>query len=202
MVRARRRLAAADGLRRGAGPQQINALIAAILPQLLPHAQVIHQAGPGNIAAMREAAAGLPPELAARYRPVAYLGDELPDVLAAADVVVARAGAGTVAELTAIGAAMVLIPLVPTGGDEQRRTAAHLAAEHAAVMLDGPDVDAGRLRETVLYLLTDIKARTELAANARRLGHPHAAEQVVDELLAIRSARRGIRRSVDPGFRR
>jgi UDP-N-acetylglucosamine--N-acetylmuramyl-(pentapeptide) pyrophosphoryl-undecaprenol N-acetylglucosamine transferase len=163
---------------------------------------VIHQAGPGNIAAMREAAAGLPPQLAARYRPVAYLGDELPDVLAAADVVVARAGAGTVAELTAIGVAMVLIPLVPTGGDEQRRTAAHLAAQHAAVILDGPQATACRLRDTVLHLLTDTQARTELAGNARRHGHPHAADQVVDELLATGHHRSNTASPVDPDTRR
>ncbi|GIM94425.1 UDP-N-acetylglucosamine--N-acetylmuramyl-(pentapeptide) pyrophosphoryl-undecaprenol N-acetylglucosamine transferase [Paractinoplanes toevensis] len=163
------------------GAQQINQLVAEVLPQLLPVCQLVHQTGPANIEQARQVAAGLPASLAARYRPVAYLHDELPDLLAAADLVVARAGAGTVAELTALGKPMVLIPLVPTGGDEQRRTARHLAEHNAAVMLDSPNPH--RLCEVVLDLLADTGRRAAMAVNARLLGHPDAADRVADHLL-------------------
>jgi UDP-N-acetylglucosamine--N-acetylmuramyl-(pentapeptide) pyrophosphoryl-undecaprenol N-acetylglucosamine transferase len=49
-----------------------------------------------------------------------FIGPELPDVLALADVVISRSGAGTIAELTALGKASVLIPLPTSAGDEQR----------------------------------------------------------------------------------
>ncbi len=98
---------------------------------------MIHQCGPRNRPAVTEAAAGLPPELRARYHPVEYLNAGLPDVYAVDDVMVARAGAG--AELTALGKACILVPLIPTGGDEQRHTAWHLAENDAARMLAAED---------------------------------------------------------------
>lgn len=170
------------------GARQINELLAAVLPDLLARCVIVHQAGPDGVDAAREAAAGLPEALAGRYRPVGYLNDELPDVLAAADLVVARSGAGTVTELTALGKPMVLIPLVPTGMDEQRRTARVLAEQQAAVMLTGPDATAGRLREVVLDLLADPDLRQALGRRARERGHPDAAGRVVDNLLAAARA--------------
>lgn len=167
------------------GAAQINQLVAATLPDLLPRCQIVHQTGQHGITAALETAAALPPGLRARYRPAAYLGEELPDVLAAADLVVARSGAGTVAELTALGKPMILIPLIPTGGDEQRRTARHLAEHDAAWMLAGPDAAPARLAEAVLTLLTDAERRAAMGINAARLGHPDAADRVVDELLAV-----------------
>jgi len=167
------------------GARQINQMLATVLPELLDRCQVVHQTGAGGLDTMRAVAAELDPALAGRYRPVAYLSDELADVLAAADLVIARAGAGTVAELTAVGKAMVLIPLIPTDGDEQRRTARHLSDHGAAVMLAGADATAPRLGETVLGLLANPDRRKAMAANAARLGHRDAADRVVDELVAL-----------------
>ena len=166
------------------GARQINQLLLPILADLLAQCTVVHQTGPHDLTTAQQAAAGLPDTLAARYRPVAYLHGELPDVLAAADVVIARSGAGTVAELTALGRPAVLIPLVPTGMDEQRRTATRLVEHGAAVMLTGPDANHDRLRQVVLDLLADPHRRAALGARARELGHPDAAARVVENLLA------------------
>ncbi|MEV4089975.1 glycosyltransferase, partial [Nonomuraea fuscirosea] len=68
------------------GSRQINTLIAEILPRLLQHAQIVHQCGPALIDEMR--AVPLPPDLADRYHPVPYVGEELADLFAAADVVI------------------------------------------------------------------------------------------------------------------
>jgi UDP-N-acetylglucosamine--N-acetylmuramyl-(pentapeptide) pyrophosphoryl-undecaprenol N-acetylglucosamine transferase len=165
------------------GAMQINRLVAAVLPELLPHCQVLHQTGAHGAAFMREAAGSLPPGLAGRYRPVDYLHTELPDVLAAADLVVARAGAGTVTELTALGKPAVLIPLIPTGGDEQRVSARRLTDAGAARMLAGADATPQRLREDILALLGDPAARRQMGEAAARQGRPDAAEQVVTALL-------------------
>lgn len=107
------------------GAVQVNDLISDILPGLLQACQVLHQCGDHSLGRMRQVAAALPAHLRSRYRVVDYVHGDLPDVLSAADIVVARSGAGTVAELTALGKACVFIPLVPTGGDEQWRTAPH-----------------------------------------------------------------------------
>jgi UDP-N-acetylglucosamine--N-acetylmuramyl-(pentapeptide) pyrophosphoryl-undecaprenol N-acetylglucosamine transferase len=125
----------------------------------------------------------LPGPLASRYRVVDYIHDELPDVLAAADVMICRSGASTVAELTGLGKASVLIPLVPTGGDEQRRTARHLAEAGAARMLTGPDATPERLRDELLALLKNPGERQRLADRAREHGRPGAAGRVAEEVM-------------------
>ncbi len=173
------------------GALQVNELVAGILPDVLPYCHMLHQAGEYGFAKARDAAAGLPEALAGRYRVVDYIHDELPDVLAAADVVICRSGAGTVAELTGLGKASILIPLVPTGGDEQRRTARHLAGSGAARMLTGPDATSERLRDELLTLLKDPQERKSLADNARRHGRPDAAAEVAEEVISAARKRKG-----------
>ncbi|MEU4625116.1 UDP-N-acetylglucosamine--N-acetylmuramyl-(pentapeptide) pyrophosphoryl-undecaprenol N-acetylglucosamine transferase [Actinoplanes sp. NPDC023801] len=166
-----------------AGAQQINRMLAGALPDLLPHCQIVHQCGSLSHAEMQQVAAGLPAHLASRYRVVDFIHDELPDLLAAAAVVVARSGAGTVAELTALGKACVLVPYPHAAGDEQRITARHLAQHGAAVMLDGDEATPERLRDTLGALLADPQRRAALAQAATTHGRPSAADQVVTEIL-------------------
>ncbi|MFG3421837.1 glycosyltransferase [Micromonospora sp. NPDC048063] len=165
------------------GAVQVNNLIADSLPGLLPRCQVLHQCGDYSLGRMRQVAAALPEHLRSRYRVVDYVHGELPDVLSAADIVVARSGAGTVAELTALGKACVLVPLIPTGGDEQRRTAQHLADAGASRMLAGPEASANRLYEEIMVLLDHPERRQKLANAARQHGRPHAATAVASAII-------------------
>ena len=171
------------------GSVQINTLVSEILPELLSCCQVLHQCGELSYERMRALAQALPAERRSRYRVVDYIHSELPDVLAAADLVVSRSGAGTVAELTALGKPCVLIPLIPTGGDEQRRNALHLADAGAARVLAGEDATAPRLLATLLALLGDPAERERMAAAARAHGRPGAAEEVAAAVLARAEAR-------------
>ncbi|WP_030057734.1 MULTISPECIES: UDP-N-acetylglucosamine--N-acetylmuramyl-(pentapeptide) pyrophosphoryl-undecaprenol N-acetylglucosamine transferase [Streptomyces] len=165
------------------GSEQINGLVADVLPWLLTGANVIHQCGPANVEALRARAAALPPHLASRYLLTGFVGPELPDVLALADVVVSRSGAGTIAELTALGKAAVLVPLASSAGNEQAHNAGHLHEAGAAVALLG-EVTAKRLREAVDPLLTDAYRRAGMAERARSYGRPDAADRLVDLLLS------------------
>ncbi|MFJ9127393.1 UDP-N-acetylglucosamine--N-acetylmuramyl-(pentapeptide) pyrophosphoryl-undecaprenol N-acetylglucosamine transferase [Streptomyces sp. NPDC102340] len=165
------------------GSQQINELVKSVLPWLLERANVIHQCGPDHVEGLREAATGLPAQLAARHHLTAYVGSELPDVLALADVVLSRSGAGTIAELTALGKAAVLVPLATSAGNEQAHNARHLEDAGAAVALVG-DVTPQRLQEAVSPLLADETQRSEMAARARAHGRPDAAERLVDVVLS------------------
>ncbi|MBB5078492.1 UDP-N-acetylglucosamine--N-acetylmuramyl-(pentapeptide) pyrophosphoryl-undecaprenol N-acetylglucosamine transferase [Nonomuraea endophytica] len=172
------------------GSKQINTLISESLPVLLRHAQIVHQCGPAWIEHMR--AVPLPPELADRYHPVPYVGAELPDLFAAADVVVARSGAGTVSELTAVGKPSVLVPLIPTGGDEQRKNASYLASSGAARALLEPRPSAEMLLAELMPMLADPALRAAMAEAARKLGRVDAADALADVLLqAAASSGRG-----------
>ena len=165
------------------GSRQINTMVEAILPSLLPYAQVLHQCGPDWIAQLTQTAARLPAELRQRYRPVPYVGDELADVFAATDIVISRSGAGTIAELTAVGKPSVLIPLVPSAGDEQRQNARYLVESGAARALleNGPRAD--RLLAELGVLLGDQAARAHMAAAARSLGRVDAADALAKVIL-------------------
>ncbi|MET8006782.1 UDP-N-acetylglucosamine--N-acetylmuramyl-(pentapeptide) pyrophosphoryl-undecaprenol N-acetylglucosamine transferase [Nonomuraea glycinis] len=163
------------------GSKQINTLIQEILPRLLPHAQIVHQCGPAWIEQMRSVE--LPAELADRYHPVPYVGGELPDLYAAADVVIARSGAGTVSELTAIGKPSVLIPLIPTGGDEQRKNAAYLVSAGAARALLEPRPTAELLLAELMPLLADPGRLASMGEAAQKLGRLDAADALCDLLV-------------------
>ncbi|MGW6404488.1 UDP-N-acetylglucosamine--N-acetylmuramyl-(pentapeptide) pyrophosphoryl-undecaprenol N-acetylglucosamine transferase [Streptomyces sp. NPDC055134] len=166
------------------GSLQINTLVKELLPWLLSHANVIHQCGPDHVEGLSRDADGLPPQLAGRHHLTAYVGPELPDVLALADVVISRSGAGTIAELTALGKAPVLVPLASSAGNEQAHNAAHLEQAGAAVALIG-EVTPERLREAVAPLLAQEAKRTEMAVRARAHGRPDAAEQLTDLVLSV-----------------
>ncbi|MFJ9871091.1 UDP-N-acetylglucosamine--N-acetylmuramyl-(pentapeptide) pyrophosphoryl-undecaprenol N-acetylglucosamine transferase [Streptomyces sp. NPDC101165] len=165
------------------GAQQINELIGDVLPWLLAMANVVHQCGPDNVGGLRARAARLPAELQGRYHLTGFVGPELPDVLALADVVVSRSGAGTLAELTALGKPAVFVPLASSAGNEQAHNARHLEQAGAAVALVG-EVTADELRSAVGPLLADAHLRWAMVERARAYGRPDAADRLVDVILS------------------
>ncbi|MGW3087604.1 UDP-N-acetylglucosamine--N-acetylmuramyl-(pentapeptide) pyrophosphoryl-undecaprenol N-acetylglucosamine transferase [Streptomyces sp. NPDC001108] len=168
------------------GAQQINGIVRDALPWLLERANVIHQCGPDHVDALRAHGAVLPEALRGRYHLTGFVGAELPDVLALAEVVVSRSGAGTLAELTALGKPAVFVPLATSAGNEQAHNARHLEEAGAAVALLG-EVTADRLKDTVGPLLTDRVRRAAMAERARAHGRPDAADRLVDVLLSAAS---------------
>ncbi|CAM5517798.1 UDP-N-acetylglucosamine--N-acetylmuramyl-(pentapeptide) pyrophosphoryl-undecaprenol N-acetylglucosamine transferase OS=Streptomyces antimycoticus OX=68175 GN=murG PE=3 SV=1 [Streptomyces antimycoticus] len=168
------------------GAQQINDVIRDALPWLLERANIIHQCGPTNVEALRTTAAGLPQHLTGRYFLTGFVGPELPDVLALADVVVSRSGAGTLAELTALGKPAIFVPLASSAGNEQAHNARHLEEAGAAVALEG-EVTADRLQDALGPLLTDPARRAGMAEAARAHGRPDAADRLVDVILSAAS---------------
>ncbi len=153
------------------GAVQINRVVTEALPWLTQHANVIHQCGPNNLQDMFERTATLSAEQAARYRVMGFVGAELPDVLALADVVVSRSGAGTIAELTALGKPSVLIPLASAAGNEQSHNAHRLQDLGAAITLEG-EVHERDLRAALRPLLSD-------AGRRRAGGRPAAGGEPV-----------------------
>jgi UDP-N-acetylglucosamine--N-acetylmuramyl-(pentapeptide) pyrophosphoryl-undecaprenol N-acetylglucosamine transferase len=168
------------------GSQQINDVVGGELPWLLERANVVHQCGPAHVAALSARAAGMPADIAARYHLTPFVGPELPDVLALADLVISRSGAGTLAELTALGKPAVFIPLATAAGNEQAHNARHLEESGAAVALLG-EVTGEHLREAVGPLLDDPARREAMAAAAKAHGRPDAADRLVDVILSAAS---------------
>jgi undecaprenyldiphospho-muramoylpentapeptide beta-N-acetylglucosaminyltransferase len=104
--------------------------------------------------------------------------DRMDLLLSAADVAVQRAGASTVSELTVVGVPAVLIPLPGAPGDHQAANARRLAAAGAAVVIPDDELDVARLAAQLDSLLGDDEVRHAMAAAARSLAHPDAADAV------------------------
>ncbi|HMR68992.1 MAG TPA: undecaprenyldiphospho-muramoylpentapeptide beta-N-acetylglucosaminyltransferase, partial [Rubrivivax sp.] len=130
--------------------------------------QVTHQTGHAHHAAVVEAydAAGVDAEV------VPFI-DDMAARLAACDLMVCRAGAGTVSELCAAGVAALLVPFIVSTTAHQRDNAAWMAAQGAAIHLPQPELTPERLAGLLRGL--DRSALQAMAGRARALARPHAA---------------------------
>ncbi len=163
--------------------RRFNGAVAAALPRLVERVAVIHVTGEEGYAAALTAREALPAEHRARYRPHPFLRDDMLAALAAADLVVGRGGSSTLAEVTALGLPVVVVPY-PHAAGHQRANARQLVEAGAARLIDDEDFDAEALLEAAA-LLDDPRAHLEMAAAARALGRPGAADAVADLVLAV-----------------
>jgi UDP-N-acetylglucosamine--N-acetylmuramyl-(pentapeptide) pyrophosphoryl-undecaprenol N-acetylglucosamine transferase len=110
--------------------------------------------------------------------------EQMADAYAAADFVVARAGAMTTAEICAAGKPAILVPFPYAAADHQTRNTEALVKAGAALMVTDHELAGEKLAETILDLTADATLRARLGAAARRLGRPGALEAIVDHLEA------------------
>jgi len=171
------------------GAHRLNRVVGAALPGLLETAQVIHQCGDnqttGDRGWLEARRAALPPALRARYRVVPYVGTELADVFAAAQLVISRAGAGTVNECCQLGLPAFYVPLPGARGDEQTANARLVEAAGGCVVLPEPALTAERLVATVRPLLAAPARLKEMGERARTLARPDAARRIAELCLQI-----------------
>lgn len=116
------------------------------------------------------------------YQRVGY-DDDIASTYAASDVVVGRAGAGTVAEIATVGIASVLVPWSGAAEDHQRHNAAWLADAGGAVSVDDGDIDG--LVDAVISLVGDPARRSGLAEVARSLGAVHRSDALVRAISSV-----------------
>jgi len=163
------------------GARRLNDAVIGALPQLLDDLQIAHLSGALDYAALRAQAEQMgSPE---RY----HLIEHLPNVglaLAAADVVVTRAGAASLAESCLHGVPMIVVPY-PHAGGHQRLNAEPLAEDGAAVLVEDEDFTADRLVALAREILADDVRRREMADAAIAAASPGAAADVADTLLAV-----------------
>jgi UDP-N-acetylglucosamine--N-acetylmuramyl-(pentapeptide) pyrophosphoryl-undecaprenol N-acetylglucosamine transferase len=117
------------------------------------------------------------------YRTVGYT-DRLPDLMAAADLVIGRSG-GSLAEITALGRPAILVPYPFASADHQRKNAEWMAAGGGAVILLDGELDGARLRREVTRLFVVPERLAQMAAASRALGRPQATAAIVDELERV-----------------
>lgn len=133
-------------------------------------------------------------EFAGRHRPphvtVVDFLDPMADGYAAADLVLGRAGAITVAELCAWGLPSVLVPLPTAAANHQTHNARAVAAAGAGVLVPQPELTTERLGEVLQGLLADPAERSRIGAAARLRGRPDAAAEIAEHVLTLVEAER------------
>ena len=144
------------------------------------HLRLTHQTGERDVEMVRAAyrTAGLQ----AIVEPFLY---DMGRRLGQADVIVCRAGATTLAEITAAGKPAVLVPLPTATDDHQRKNAEALAARGAAEVLLQQEMTGAVLADRLLALAADRERRARMSAAARSLARPDAAKTIVDRALEL-----------------
>lgn len=163
------------------GAQSLNdaMLAAAVRLRDAGSVQILHQTGKGHEERSRTRALEIQ---ALRYVAVGYI-ENVADAYACADLVVCRAGAGTLAEVTANGLPFVAVPYPYAAAGHQESNARLMEAEGAAVVVLDRDLNAARLAEVIDALRSDPARLRAMAEASRRMGRPRAAAQVA-ELVA------------------
>jgi UDP-N-acetylglucosamine--N-acetylmuramyl-(pentapeptide) pyrophosphoryl-undecaprenol N-acetylglucosamine transferase len=160
------------------GARALNDCVPQALARLEPRPSVVHQSGEKHLEALR-----------ASYRAAGVEGELLPFIddmarrYAEADLVICRAGAITVAELSAGGVASVLVPFPHAVDDHQTANARFLADRGAAILLPQSRMTPERLAETLRAL--DRERLLDMARKARALGKPGAAHAVAARCMEL-----------------
>jgi UDP-N-acetylglucosamine--N-acetylmuramyl-(pentapeptide) pyrophosphoryl-undecaprenol N-acetylglucosamine transferase len=168
------------------GAHAINVAMVEAAPRLAAHPgrmAITHQTGERDVAVVREGyqRAGIE----ARVEPFLF---DIDREMKAANLVVSRAGATTLAELAAAGAPALLIPLPTATDDHQRRNAEVLVAGGAAEMIEQKDLSGGSLADRILGLLSDHERLKAMSDGARRFASPDASSAIARRVLELAAA--------------
>jgi UDP-N-acetylglucosamine--N-acetylmuramyl-(pentapeptide) pyrophosphoryl-undecaprenol N-acetylglucosamine transferase len=171
------------------GAHAINMAMVEAAPRLAgaaPGLEVTHQTGERDLEMVRDGyrQAGLQ----ARVEPFLFTIDR---EMRNADLVVCRAGATTLAELTASGRPSILVPLPTATDDHQRKNAEALVTRGAARMIDQRSLTGELLASEIVALARNDAERAAMSAAARRMAKPDAARVIVDRLLELAGDRNG-----------
>ena len=164
------------------GAHGINQAVADMLGELTDAEdyRFVHQTGSADADDLRRAydEAGIAAAVAAFFH-------DMPQRFQAADLLICRAGATTIAELTAMGCAAILVPFPQAADNHQVVNAAALVAAEAAEMIEERDLTGGLLADRLQFYRSRPGALARLRDNAARLGRPRAAAAIVDDILEV-----------------
>lgn len=172
------------------GSQRINDVVLGGLPLIAQHAAVLHQTGPNNEEEVKQLAQagmlGVEGSVAARHpwKVVPYIV-EVGTALQAADVVISRAGSGSIFEIAAFGRAAILIPLAESANDHQRLNAITFASAGGGVVIEEANLVPGIVARKVAELITNAQEREAMETASRGFAKEGGADLIAAELLRL-----------------
>ncbi len=167
------------------GARRLNEVVESVAPYLQRSGvQILHVVGPKNELPQVDNMPGMP-----AYAPVPYV-DRMDLAYAAADMMLCRAGAMTVAELSAVGLPAAYVPL-PIGNGEQRLNAQPVVKAGGGLLVDDAELTPDWVRQQVLPVLTDRQRLHEMSWAAAEFGRRDADELLVGMVYEAVAGRRG-----------
>lgn len=160
------------------GARQINELVANNLDWLCERFTVVHQTGAGNCPVLTNK--GFPSD----YKPFEFIYSEMPDVIAAADIVLTRAGSNSLWECAVLGKALILIPLTGAGtrGD-QVENARFFEENKAALVIDGQNATNEAFKNALETMQNDDILKSYATASKKLSGCEHPAQKIAEILF-------------------
>ena len=134
----------------------------------------------------------LKPELQNRYKVYPYLNKEMKDAYALADIVIARAGANSLAEIMALEKPSIIIPLPTAANNHQLQNAEFFAKKEMVIMIKEKDLTSEKLTEEISTLLSNDEIRDKIIGNIKR--YNSSVKQDAAKLIATVIARNGTER--------
>ncbi|MFL5625200.1 MAG: undecaprenyldiphospho-muramoylpentapeptide beta-N-acetylglucosaminyltransferase [Ktedonobacteraceae bacterium] len=172
------------------GARHLNQVVCRVLPELLPHCQVLQISGKYLYEETRELSAqttaNLPEDIKGRYRLVPYLNAEMPVAIQAAELVLCRSGAATLSELAVLGKPSILVPLPPAiGSSPQEANATMFGRKAAAQVIRDADLEPEVLLKRVLNIISSETLLEAMSEATRTFAKPDATQDIVAEVLRI-----------------
>jgi UDP-N-acetylglucosamine--N-acetylmuramyl-(pentapeptide) pyrophosphoryl-undecaprenol N-acetylglucosamine transferase len=162
--------------------RRLNDAVSDAVADLVERCSVVHIAGDDGIAAAEATRASLARAQQDRYRPFAFLLDDMDAALAAADILVGRAGSSSLAESAAAGVPTVVVPY-PHAAAHQKANAAEMVDAGAAILVDDRDLDGNTLRDACDLLFDE--RLSVMSEAALKVGRPGAAAATAELLLQL-----------------
>lgn len=160
------------------GAHDMNVVIARMLTDILNFTQVIHLTGKLDFTKLKLLRQKLPYRLQSRYRVIDFVLEGMGDILKAADLVISRAGATTIAELAALGKPAILIPLPTAAANHQEKNAEVLRFAHAALIIYQEDLSTKVLIEKIKELLDRPAVLEKLSDNIANFYLKDSAQKI------------------------
>ena len=173
------------------GAEPINHALLGVLKELTQEFEVLHQTGKENFTDVKgEASVVLSKEALQFYHPIGFFDERvLRSAYTVSDIIVSRAGAGSIFEIAAVGKASILIPLKNSAQEHQKQNAYEYAEHGAAVIIQEGNLTPSVLFNEIKKLIENKELQQAMAERAKQFAKPDAAEVIAREILKLGSHR-------------
>jgi len=165
------------------GAKALNEVVSSALPLLISRCEIIHQCGSNNYEEIKK-------DLEHRNYPGYFLfpfldENQMREAYAASNLIISRAGAGTIAEIASLGKPSIIIPLPDSAASHQLKNAVGYAESGSAMIIDQMNLTPHLFQDRIFSLLDNPDLLKKMGDNAKKFNPPDAAQKIAQEVLNI-----------------